>query len=442
MIAIAPSPEAVKMRPGGITMSKWLPFIFFYILLCDPADLSIGPVSLSLALFPIVLYGYSNSAKAAFSEMLPGARKIALIILGTAVVFCGWGLVTAIGAPEFLRTFRPLYGHASGLAMIFGILALSRTNHGAQRTRLYCIVILSIALAGTYLIGVRGYSDRYPGTFKHPNQLGIVALMVTSYCLSLALSTVGKLRIGYIVGTAIALLAIMLSGSKTNLLLLTIIAPVAVVLTAMLRKDSRKSTIEAARNIFIIFLVFVSGLSILAVVNERAYLVLTDVVGGEEDVESYHSVTDRNELWRESWQKFQQYPLTGVGAGQPLDEGAEHSHNVFMDTIRTTGAPGFGLITFFIGCSLWYVLAAVRSARRLTSIQNSRMATDDFRGPLTGSLLAMVSYVVANQMSDSFGPSTIPFFYMFFGFSLTYFLPDRHSGASTVCPRTSNPRDV
>lgn len=407
-------------------MSSYAPFLLFYALLCAPADLSVGPVSLSLILFPVVMYGYANAAKIALSEMLPGARKLALIILGTAVIFCGWGLVTAVGSKEFLRTFRPLYGHASGLAVVIGILALSRTGEDARRIRLYCMALLFAALAATYVIGVRLYFDRYPGTFKHPNQLGIVALMATSYFISLALSTVGKARIAYMVGTAVAIFAIMLSGSKTNLLLFAVIAPIAVVLTSVLRKDSRQSALEAIRNLGLIFLVFVGGLSTLAVVNERAYSVLTQVVaGGEEDVENYHSVTDRNELWRESWEKFQEYPLTGVGAGQPLDEGAEHSHNVFIDSLRTTGAPGLALMTFFILSSLWYSVATVRAAKRLVNVPGSRMASEDFRGPLVGSVLAMVSYVMANQMSDSFGPSTIPFFYMFFAFSLTYFLPER-----------------
>jgi hypothetical protein len=50
-----------------------------------------------------------------------------------------------------------------------------------------------------------------------------------------------------------------------------------------------------------------------------------------------------------------------------------------------------------------------------------------------GSLVAMLSYLLSNQMSDSFGPSTIPFFYTALAFSLALFV--RKADPLTPSPR-------
>jgi hypothetical protein len=61
------------------------------------------------------------------------------------------------------------------------------------------------------------------------------------------------------------------------------------------------------------------------------------------------------------------------------------------------------------------------AGRQLAAIPTSPMSDTQSRGPFVGSLMAMLSYLLSNQMSDSFGPSTLPFFYLFLGLS-TFFV--------------------
>lgn len=402
-----------------------LPFLLFYVLICSPGFTNIASVNFSVALFPIVIYGYAGAAKRTFSRLLPGARKTATLLLALILVLCGWELVTAFGAELFVRAFRPLYGHASGLALVIAILALSGTPSDARRTRMLSMVILTIGLAATQFIGDRGYGDRMPGLFKHPNQLGPIAAMTALFMFCGMIAGQGRKRLWSALSMVIAIYAILLSGSKTALVILAAVIFVSIVLLALLRSDIRAAATEIYRNfVLALVLVVVAGVA-LSITNERAYAVLTELTTSEEEnVGDYRTVVARNELWEESIDMVKLHPLAGVGAGQLMRDGkTEHSHNVFMDAMRTTGIPGLALTTAFILAVLWYVLCAYQAARSLSKRQGSRMKEAGARGPLVGSLMSLVLYILTNQMSDSFGPSTIPFFYMFFAFSLTYFLP-------------------
>jgi len=374
-------------------------------------------------MFPIVLYGYSAAAREAYNSLMPGARQVLTFILGVILAICGWNFVTAFGAEEFIRVFRPIYGHASGLAIVIAILALSRSMDGAKKARVMCLIIMAVSLGSTVLIAPRSYNDRYPGFFKHPNQLGLIAAMATLYFFCEMMSARGRQRLWLALGLVLSAYAMLLSGSKTNLLIVAALCVCSVPLLAFQRLNIRAALNETYRNLIVAGgMLFIGGMA-LSLTSERAFNVLSTLLSGEQEVEQYHSINSRDHLWEESWQQGTAHPLTGVGSGQLMLDGTEHSHNVLLDALRTTGFPGLGLTLLFIFAILFYALGAYKAARALQRQSGSRQFVSEVRGSLVGSLLALMSYILANQMSDSFGPTTIPFFYMYLGFSLTFFLP-------------------
>lgn len=423
------TPRLAPTRTRKKNIAQYVPFIVFFVLICTPGVTNVASVNFSVVLFPFVIYGYALAANNALNDLIPGARNLAIIIISLTLLICGWGFVTAIGADTFVRVFRPIYGHASGLAIIFAVFALSRSEGAARRTQLICLIILSMALATTYFIGHRGYGDRYPGFFKHPNQLGPVASMAALFFFCQILTTSARRIVFPLIGFLIAVYAILLSGSKTNLIGFAALCFVVVPLLAFQRLDARQAVTEVYRNMSIALGAIGMGIIILPLINARAYGVIDSIFLGDEEVNQYGSVVARTGLWQESWNMALAHPLTGVGAGQLMSDGTEHSHNVFMDAMRTTGFPGLGITMAFIFVVLWYVFGAYGAARRLSRDPRSRLSQDDARGPFIGSLMALISYLVSSQMSDSFGPSTIPFFYMFMAFSFTYFLPRSCSAA-------------
>ncbi|MDQ0838832.1 O-antigen ligase family protein [Sphingomonas faeni] len=416
-------PETFPSTRKVLSTSQYIPFALFFLLICTPGVTNIASINFSIALFPFVLYGYSTTARDAFYSMLPGARNLGAIILSLTLLICGWSLITAIGVDSFVRVFRPIYGHASGIAIVLAIFALSRSSQSARRTQILCLVILTLSLSATYFLGQRGYGDRYPGFFKHPNQLGPVASMAGLFFVCQALSSPLRKVSLPLVGLLVAIYAIFLSGSKTNLVSFAVLFLISVPLMAFQRLDPRQALAELSRNISIALGAIIGGALILPLINARAFTVLDTIFAGDEEVNQYGSVLARKGLWQESWDMALAHPMTGVGAGQLMSDGTEHAHNVFMDAVRTTGFPGLGLTITFILAVLWYFLGAYGAARQVGRDDSSRLSEEGARGPFIGSLMALISYIVSNQMSDSFGPSTIPFFYMFLAFSMTYFLP-------------------
>lgn len=405
------------------SLAQYVPFIVFFVFICTPGVTNIASINFSILFFPFVIYGYSSAAGQTLQNLMPGARNLATVILALMLLICAWGLVTAIGVDSFVRVFRPLYGHASGLAIVLAIFALSRSTGAARRTQLICVCILSLSLALTHFLGHRGYGDRYPGFFKHPNQLGPVASMAAIFFFCQTISAPYRKIALPLAGLLIAIYANFLSGSKTSLVSLCALCLVAVPLLAFQRSDARLAITEIYRNISIALGAIMVSVIILPLVNERAYNVIDSIFAGDEEVNKYGSVVARAGLWQESWDTALAHPVTGAGAGQLMSDGTEHSHNVFMDALRTMGFPGLGITAAFILAVLWYFFGAYRAARQLNRDPGSRLSQDDARGSFIGSLMALISYLVSNQMSDSFGPSTIPFFYMFLAFSFTYFLP-------------------
>lgn len=414
-------------------LSQYLPFALFYILVCSVGITSLAEISLSVALFPLVIYGYASGAYGTALRMLPGARRLMLAILAIVLTMCAWDFVTAFGADSFVRVFRPLYGHATGLAIVLSVLALSRTEAASRRTRAMCLVILALSLATTYFVGPRGYSDRFPGLFKHPNQLGLISAMAALIFFNMAITSPFRKGLLYGAGLLASGWALLLSGSKTSLVVFAGLSLLSVPLLAFLHSDKRKAGLELYRNMGFALAALVAGAAILPFVSERAYTVLDSFVTGNQDVENYRTVTARSLLWEESWKMAETYPLTGVGAGQLMSDGTEHSHNVFMDAMRTTGFPGLGLTILFFIAVVFYIFSAYRAGQVLNSDPSSQLSDPTVRGVFVGSLVAMLSYLLSNQMSDSFGPSTIPFFYTALAFSLALFV--RKADPLTPSPR-------
>jgi hypothetical protein len=99
----------------------------------------------------------------------------------------------------------------------------------------------------------------------------------------------------------------------------------------------------------------------------------------------------------------------GVGAGQPVGDIAPHSHNLFIDAFRTLGVPGVALMSVLVLVVMAYLVSAVLC----TLLGNDRgdHATE-VNVMVLGTSVSIWNYIIANQMSDSFGPSTAAFFWL------------------------------
>ena len=430
----------IKKKRGAIDFRLLLSldtaaFYLYFLLICIPGIARVGDIGLSILIFPAIILGYGKSSLDFLHRVLPGARNLLFALLLIIGVYSIWSLITAFGVSSFLRVFRPLYGHASGIGLVLAVFALSRTRQSAEQTRNATMTLFCVVMGASLFAGVGHYGDRLPGFFKHPNQLGVVAAMASTYYICCMIAR-GFRSMPANAGAFICTAALFLSGSKTNLLAVGGIAAVSVLVIALQNRNPKVAILAAVRDYAAVIILVTIAIPVLAIVNVRASSVLGDIFGGDEDVTEYGTVVARQGLWSMSWDSFTNSPVFGVGAGQRLENGVEHSHNIFMDSLRTIGFPGFALIAAFILIVIFYILSSISVGRALQNDPRSPLADPDSRGPFVGSLMAMTSYLISNQMSDSFGPSTLPFFYLFLGFS-AYFLS--RSVPSGVATRTGPP---
>lgn len=415
-------------RVAGVTQAISAPplwgevlFYLYLLMLYIPGRAYVGDgVALSVALVPPVFLMYSGSALRFFSGLHPPAKNIFFALASIVVVYTFWAVVTAGSANDYLRVFRPIYGHVEGFGILAGIYAISRSPLAQRRLFLVVVCLFCVTLILSLTIGrVDAFGDRQPGFFKHPNQLGIIMSMFLVYFLSCAMAEKYRSFL-YNIFTILSIFALFESGSKTNIVMIVPILGVLIIYRAKSIPNVRRAVAFAFSNVLLATLLVICSALVLLTVNPRAGGALSDILAGGETLSDYRTIQDRQEIWDESWVEFERSPLTGVGAGQPLPDGTEHSHNIFMDSLRTLGAPGAMLMVLFYLAILWYVFCSLRWMRQTWAYPKGRLRDDAAKGQYIGATLAMATYLITNQMSDSFGPSTLPFFYLFLGMSSAF----------------------
>lgn len=120
----------------------------------------------------------------------------------------------------------------------------------------------------------------------------------------------------------------------------------------------------------------------------------------EGGASSYQSVQVRRNLWELSIEEGKEHWLVGAGAGK-IVMGYPHAHNLVIDYFKGIGL--FGAVAVSMLC----LLIVFRAGRKTFAVLVRGGDDEDKR--IFACYLAAVVYVLANQMSDSFGPSTIGF---------------------------------
>lgn len=364
---------------------------------------------IGLALWFVVLLARRDAPFAASAEFAIS------IILGTAAFLCFWSFLSAAQANELVRAGRVVMTMVGAFAML-AFVGATMTERRVQITLIFSTLSVAavciFALAG-YLIDplndlvFRGI-DRAYATFKHPNQFGIV--ISTTVPITLALIIVGRGRIRTLAAISFGLLfmGLILSGSKTNILISTGSSFVVLVMVAMTSLSGQSRAI-AILGILALALLGSSTVYIaLDTFNPRALQILTDFFTGREEV---RSLTSRSHIYNLSWEAFNSRPIFGVGAGKrivvaPDGETIQHSHNMLLDYARVLGVPGAFGLAVILGTIIGFVGMTI-----LAILFGGAGSTTD-RVLAIGLGVSILNYTAANSISESFGPSTSMFFWL------------------------------
>lgn len=371
--------------------------------------------SLALLLMLVSIPTWFLTARARYTPFDLNATRAIAVILASAGFLIIWSLLSTFGTKEPLRASRFLATQVAAFALYF----LVRGTITQRRVVLY-IDILAVGLAATSALSLLAYevgalhriifgdTDRAAGLFKNPNQFGMAISTATPAVIALFLAE-RRRRLLRGICLTLMLLGLVASGSKTNLMLAWVTI-LAVLCGHSLIAYTGSSRIRALVTYLLgSFLVGGLGIVALSVLNPRALAIMSEFVTGDGEVES---LLTRSYLWKYSLDQFFIDPFLGQGAGQRLDifyreADVSHSHNVLLDYMRTLGAPGLMAALVMIGTVVLICLSAIAKALWEERVEPYA------RIICMGLALSCVSYVAANMSSDSFGPSTSPFFWIF-----------------------------
>ncbi|WP_136622161.1 MULTISPECIES: O-antigen ligase family protein [Mesorhizobium] len=365
-----------------------------------------GSLSFLLALFCALL---SIVAYAEIARRLHRAEAaLAATVLTISAFIIVLSLLSMLHADIPIRTMRAVFAQVFGFAIIPAVAAISMRPKGlvAIDRIVMAMIIMSVATSCLVAIGLGDarFADRAEGYFKHSNQLGI-ALSASVPLVAAKLVASRRHRV-LLTGCLVAvLLGLVKSGSKTNFILGVAGLGTFFGLYSiyMVRRKQRPVTVIVG--IVTAPILFEAILVTLQSLNPRAYGLLSLQFSGGEA----HSVVSRQRLWSISIDMGLAHPFTGVGAGQWVEDIAPHSHNLFIDAFRTLGVPGVGLVSVMVLVVVAYLVSAV--LRTLRDNAQGDHATE-VNVMVLGTSVCVWNYLVANQMSDSFGPSTAAFFWL------------------------------
>jgi hypothetical protein len=365
-----------------------------------------GSLSFLLALFCalVSIVVYAETAR----RLHRTEAALATAVLTTSAFIIVLSLLSMLYADNPIRTMRAVFAQVFGFAIIPAVAAISTRPKGFEAVDriVLAMIIMSVATSCLVTIGLGDakFVDRSEGYFKHSNQLGI-ALSAGLPLVAAKLVAARRHRILLLGCLGAVLLGLVKSGSKTNFVVGVAGLGTFFGLYSIYLVIRKQSPITVLAGIVSAPILFETSLVTLQFFNPRAYKLLSLQLSGGEA----HSMISRQRLWSMSIDMGLSHPFIGVGAGQPIGNIAPHSHNLFIDYFRTLGVPGLGLVTIIVLLVTAYLVSAVLR----TLINNDRGAyATEVNVMVLGTSVSVWNYIVANQMSDSFGPSTAPFFWL------------------------------
>lgn len=397
--------------------------LFYLALISLPTIVSLpGNVApgqlLFLAMVPVWAAASLSTNVATFDKTT--SREIAILLSCIGLVI----LLSFLSAFVALKPFRVSRWVLSFFTAFGMFLLINGTATRSWISRFLFVECLMLALvclvtvlapwhAGLMDMIYMG-ADRASGFFKNPNQFGIAVSTLLPVAVASFLSQRRKVVWGSIV--ILLILGLITSGSKTNLLISSASVLLLLVVFSLIAYQAKA---RAGMLLFVVSgyaLAVVGFVTIIGFVNPRALALLKLFLQGG----SPHSLVSRGELWDRSFELFQQNPLLGVGAGQHILPHISHSHNILIEAARAMGAPGLVLVSVFLMALLFTCFRTFVVAVRA---QSSKL---EHRMICIGSALGATAYMVANFVSDSFGPTTSPFLYsvLFLGMASRKYLND------------------
>ncbi len=375
---------------GDFSLAFVIPFVLALWALAQPA----WPGTLARAL-------HGQGRRGVWPEMSCVAAIFTLAIMSMFV------------SPEPLRAFRVILPMSYAICTL---VLLTRIPAHLQRRFPHALLVSGVLVLGAAILLAQTGAGRsmvmrqyrFLAFFENPNQLGIVILAVWPPAIALFLTArSAKARLTSVAMVLVLAAAIFMSGTKTALALGFVAGALI-----WLYYASRSGSIDK----MILKLVFVGCAIVLAVpavlwllawaspdFSKRVQDILT------HGVWEFQSMKTRSAIWDESMRVGLAHPFLGGGAGTMVLNKA-HSHDMVLDYFR-------GMGVFAAAAAIALILCTVaRVGSFILSTLHKGMADRTADTLVAGLYIGALFDLLANQLSDSFSPTTsFLFWMMYFG---------------------------
>jgi O-antigen ligase len=320
------------------------------------------------------------------------------------------GLLSSLNAQDLFEVMKFEVNYLIGLLIII-ILAESLHEKDEIEFILDCLllgglVVCVITFFGFFIPALNAImmneNGRAEGFMLHPNQWGMMlAAIVPAVATRLATNF---RRLDRWIALVILTASIALSGSKANIFIAGFFGPVALVIAGTFRQ----SLLARLRSVFTTAAaVLIAGLIAFTLLQQFAPKSLTKLQDAANNPMEYRTMLSRQDKWAEAFTIFMKKPLFGIGAGNTrLYLDANHAHNAFVDYLLTMGlfgVTGLTVFLFSIFCLCCYV---VRLSMQMGTYWHAQSI---------GLAFGIASFVLSNQLSNSFRGTTLPIMWVLLG---------------------------
>lgn len=337
------------------------------------------------------------------SDFLRITRVVGIELCALAVMAM-LSILSLLNSSEPFRIFRILFPSLVPFLILAQLLALRSQSpqrvFEIPRVFFWTGLIITTLLLLLASIGLRDLffgAHRFRGGFENSNQHSVVlATLIPLVLCEISVAKRKRVVVGLIFAFLTLFYLLLRTGSKTALFLGGAVGLLFLFLVNF-RSLSLMKRIAFLGGIGMLVLgARLFGLIVVEAIDpvlaEKIRLIFT------EGVENYYSIQSRQLLWDEAIRLGKEHWLVGAGAGEMI-LGLSHAHNLVLDYFRGIGI--FGAIAITILCIRILWRCAVKSILVLSggdSVADRR---------IWACYVSASLYVVCNQLSDSFGPTTI-----------------------------------
>jgi len=325
----------------------------FSIPLEDSIQFGVGRVSKVFGLLALATWVLAVASDGRLRRTTPA--------LSCAGAFVGWALLSYFWSGVPAATLTKVSTLVQMLLVV--LIVWDQASDGNDLIALVRAFVLGAfaASAVTFVAAATGRvteGSRFASTNAGPNNTGaLLAVAVAMACYLIRADTTSRYRVLYKVFLPIAMVALVLTASRTAVLSL------AVGLAIIVIDPSRLSLRRVAG---------LAAVGVVALVLAAAYVPSKSVdrLATTQSEISSGTLNGRTLYWHLSYRFFSESPVGGIGAGAfpeaNLLLGARGivAHNAFLSILAELGAVGLGLFLATVGLAAWGLADQPRDSRR------------------------------------------------------------------------------